>query len=94
MGTLMFMHSRFYWWPLHWLGLVVANNGFMDSFWLSFLVAWLAKVAILKLAGGRVFRRARTMMLGVTMAAMFLIGLFACIATFTGRDVGALFLPG
>jgi len=71
---LMIMRGRFYWWPLHPIGLVVSASGSSDSnrIWFPFLLGWLAKVAIMKFAGGHMLRATRHFFVGFILTEVFL----------------------
>ncbi|GAG03707.1 unnamed protein product, partial [marine sediment metagenome] len=54
MGSLMFMRARFYWWPIHSLGLLCLSSWNMSNrLWFPFFLGWLAKASIMRFAGGR-----------------------------------------
>jgi len=73
-AVLMIMRGRFYWWPLHPIGLVVSASGSSDSnrIWFPFLLGWLAKVAIMKFAGGHMLRATRHFFVGFILTEVFL----------------------
>ena len=55
---LMFMRTRFFWWPLHPAGYTLAVSFAMDYFWFAFFVTWLAKSIILRIGGIHSHRQA------------------------------------
>jgi len=59
MGFMLFMRARFYWWPIHGIGLLTCSSWNAHRLWLPFLLGWLTKVAIMKFAGGKTLRSAR-----------------------------------
>jgi hypothetical protein len=65
MVALTVLHHRFVWWPLHPLGLVVVSSFTMYSVYLGFLLAWLVKVAVLRWAGARSYRRGVPLFIGL-----------------------------
>jgi hypothetical protein len=71
---LMLMRGRFYWWPLHPIGLVVSASGNWDSnqIWFPFLLGWLVKVTIMKFAGGHMLRAARFFFVAFILTEVFL----------------------
>jgi hypothetical protein len=94
MAVLMYLRMRFLWWPLHWIGFVTANNGFMSGFWIPFLLGWLAKTLIMKFGTGRTLRLANTIAFGVLITGVFFVGLLAVLGLFDERfKAGSLFLP-
>jgi len=67
MGVVYFMSSRFYWWPLHPLGILMANTYPMGCFWFSILLGWAIKAAIMKYGGARAYKNARPAFLGMIL---------------------------
>jgi hypothetical protein len=58
-GFVMFMRGRFFWWPIHPVGLLSMSNWHMDRLWMPFFLGWLIKTFLMKFAGGRALRQAR-----------------------------------
>jgi hypothetical protein len=87
-----FMRGRFYWWPIHSLGFLVASSYAAFMLWPSFLLGWLAKVLTLKFAGGNVLRVMRSFFLGVIIAESFAIATSTILGLF-GVKLGFIFLP-
>jgi hypothetical protein len=52
MAFMMFMRARFYWWPIHALGLLTCSSWHAHRLWLPFFLGWLTKVCIMKFSGG------------------------------------------
>jgi hypothetical protein len=67
-GFVMFMRARFYWWPIHPIGLLNIGNWSADRMWLPFFLGWLTKMCLMKLASGRAVRQMRTFFIGFIMA--------------------------
>ncbi len=67
-GVIMFLRARFYWWPIHSIGLLAISNWPADRMWLPFLLGWLTKVGMMKLGGGRAMARARLFFIGLILA--------------------------
>jgi hypothetical protein len=59
MSFMLFMRARFYWWPIHGIGLLTCSSWNAHRLWLPFLLGWLTKVSIMKYTGGRTLRSAR-----------------------------------
>ncbi len=59
MTFVMVMRMRFYWWPVHAIGLLSCASWHADRLWLPFLLGWGAKMSIMKLFGGRALRQGR-----------------------------------
>lgn len=53
--------------PLHPVGYVMANTITMDSFFLTFLMAWAAKVLVQRFGGSKGYRRSLAFFIGVTL---------------------------
>ncbi len=87
MGFLMFMRARFYWWPIHSLGLLCASSWHAHRMWFPFLLGWLTKVSIMKFAGGRMLRRARSFFIGLIVVDMLVSGLSIMVRAATGGAV-------
>jgi len=87
-----FMRARFYWWPLHSLGFLVAASYVTNTLWASFLLGWLVKAATLKFAGGGTLRTLRSFFLGVIIAESFVIAVSTALGLF-GIKLGYIFLP-
>lgn len=58
-------HSRFAWWPLHPIGLAAVSSFTMYTVYLAFLVAWVAKVCLLRWGGFRAYRGATPFFVGL-----------------------------
>ncbi len=87
MAFLMFMRARFYWWPVHPVGLLCFSGWNIQRLWFPFFLGWLAKVGILKLAGGAMLRKARFFFIGLIVTEAFFDGLAALVRTATAGAV-------
>ena len=79
----MFMRARFYWWPIHPIGLLTFSGWHAHRLWLPFLLGWLAKVSIMKLAGGQMLRSARYFFIALIIVETFVSGVSALVSTVT-----------
>ncbi len=88
---LMIMRGRFYWWPLHPIGLIVSASGSSDSnrIWFPFLLGWLTKVAIMKFAGGPMLSATRRFFVAFILTEVFLSGLAVVTTLVSGGAVPA-----
>ena len=68
-----YMRTRFIWWPLHPLGLVMAGNDEMEDLWLPIMLCWLIKWVILRHGGRRVYTKAVYFFLGLALGD-FIVG--------------------
>ena len=66
-AVLMFLRTRFLWWPLHPLGYVTADSWGMFNLWSCIFVAWMIKTIILRYGGLGSYRRAVPFFLGVAL---------------------------
>ncbi len=86
------MRMRFYWWPVHSLGFLMAASYPAHKLWFSFLLGWLAKVVTLKYVGGSMLRVLRSFFLGVIIAESAAIGV-STVLGLLGIKLGYIFLP-
>jgi len=68
------MRARFYWWPLHPVGLLAFASYGLDRMWFSFMLGWLIKVAFLRFGSGRLLRQGRLFFVGFIMTELFFDG--------------------
>jgi len=87
MGFVCFMSSRFYWWPLHPIGILMANTYPMGCFWFSILLGWAIKASIMKYGGGRAYKNARPAFLGMIMGEAVMGGIWALYSVHRGWGV-------
>ncbi len=66
-ALLMFLRTRFLWWPLHPLGYVTADSWGMFNLWSCIFVAWIIKAVLLRYGGLGSYRRAVPFFLGVAL---------------------------
>jgi len=72
---LMFMRTRFLWFPFHPLGYAVAMNWSMSNLWLPALISWATKAIVLKYGGLKLYRRVLPFFLGLILGD-FVVGGF------------------
>ncbi|MCD6416639.1 MAG: hypothetical protein J7M08_08085, partial [Planctomycetes bacterium] len=94
MTLLSFMRARFYWWPVHSLGYITSATYSILTFWFSFLLAWGAKVLVMKIGGGAMLRKARQFFMGMIIGEAIAIGVTTVLGLTVGFKVGYIFLPG
>ncbi len=68
MGILMFVHSRFMWWPLHYIGFPIGEAAPLLQSWFAIFIAWLLKGLILKFGGHNVYKRSVPFFLGMILS--------------------------
>ena len=86
-ATLMAFRTYFVWWPLHPVGYAMANTGTMNTTWLPFFMAWLAKIVILRYGGQRLYRTLMPFFLGLIAGDLLGGGLTTALGAFTGINV-------
>lgn len=82
-GIVMFMRARFYWWPIHPIGSLACNSYAAQRIWVPFLLGWMIKVGIMKLAGGQMLRDARHFFIAFIIADVFIGGLSTAVSAIT-----------
>ncbi len=78
------MRSRFFWWPFHPAGYVLANTGTMYWLWCPFLVAWFFKVIIIRYGGIKGYRTALPFFLGLVLGDYTISSLWALAGSVFG----------
>jgi hypothetical protein len=86
-GAVMALRARFYWWPVHPVGLLAFASFGLDRMWLSFFLGWLVKVSVLKFGSGGMLRAGRRYFVGFIIAEFFLNGAWSLVSLLTGGAV-------
>ena len=81
MGFLSVMRARFYWWPVHPIGLLTCSSWHAHRLWLPFLLGWLTKMGIMKIWGGRRLRDARFFFIALIIVEAFVGGVSTIVRT-------------
>ena len=80
MAILLFLRQRFIWWPLHPLGFPIASTFTIVYYgWLVIFMAWLAKTAVLRYGGIRLYRALTPFFLGLVLGEFFTASLWVFI---------------
>jgi len=66
-------------WPLHPVGLLLANNWFIRIMWPSIFLAWGLRKTIISYGGARVYRLAKPLFLGMVLGEVFSAVLWAVV---------------
>jgi hypothetical protein len=74
-GLLAFCQYRFYWWPLHPVGLAMASLWNVRLIAASVFVAWLCKTLTLRVGGIALYRRLRPFFIGLILGFFVGVGL-------------------
>lgn len=83
------MRAQFFWWPFHPVGYAISGSWSINLVWTPMLIAWAAKLSILRYGGLRLYRRALPFFLGLILGetvagcAWTLIGIAWNIPTYT-----------
>jgi len=65
--VLSLLHHRFTWWPLHPIGLPIAQAGPTEWFWFSIFLGWMFKRIITWVGGAHFFQQVRPLFLGLVL---------------------------
>jgi hypothetical protein len=91
-GLVSFLRLRFTWWPLHPLGMVLANAWATSVIWFSIFLAWLLKTLAMRYGGLRFYRLSLPFFLGMVLGEGFTAIVWVIVGAITGA--GAVrFLP-
>jgi len=72
------LRSRFYWWPVHPVGLLTIRGWPLQALWVSIFIAWLCKALAQKYTRGTMMVKVRYFFLGLIIGDV-LIGMFSTI---------------
>ena len=73
-ALLAFLRSRFYWWPLHPLGLAFQYTSGPRLYSFSIFLVWLSKLILLKVGGISLYQRAKPFFYGICLGYAVGIG--------------------
>jgi hypothetical protein len=74
---LLALRHLFYWWPLHPIGYLCA--GLSGGVWFSVFLGWLIKRSVLKYGGGRLFRTAIPLFVGLLVGHFVIAGIWTIV---------------
>jgi hypothetical protein len=87
---MMVARSRFTWFPLHPIGLVMMVPFAMHAMWLSIFLGWAAKVLITRFGGSDSYRKIMPLFLGLALGDIVMIVFWIAIDAWQGRTGHAL----
>ena len=90
-AVLMFLRTRFLWWPLHPLGYVTADSWGMFNLWSCIFVAWVIKTIILRYGGLGSYRRAVPFFLGVALGDYIVGFIWSILSILTNTPLYSFF---
>ncbi len=68
------MQSRFAWWPLHPLGVMLMSSGYVRLYVLDIFLVWLSKLLVLSFGGISLYRRVKPCCYGLIVGYVFAVG--------------------
>jgi hypothetical protein len=74
------MRMNFLWWPLHPAGYAMGMLFGTDYFWSCLLIAWLAKLAILRWGGHKTHRNMMPFVYGIIIGEYFMGALWSAMS--------------
>jgi hypothetical protein len=83
---LAFLRGRFYWFPLHPIGLAYQSTAGTSIYWFSLFIVWLAKLVILRYGGITAYRKGKPFFFGLGIG-------YVSAVVFSGV-VDVIFFPG
>ena len=83
MALLSFCYHRFYWWPLHPIGYLLAYTSAMRILWFSFFVGWAVNSICLRYGGMDLFKKLRLFFIGMIIGDFLMGGFWATVGFFS-----------
>ncbi len=83
----MFMRARFYWWPVHSIGILALAEYGLDRMWFSFLLGWLIKLGLMKFTTGKLMRQGRFFFVGFIVSECAFYSAWSLLSFLTGGAV-------
>jgi hypothetical protein len=88
----MMARSRFMWFPLHPVGILMCVPFAMFTMWVSIMIGWLFKVIIMRFGGSDSYRKLVPAFLGLALGDMVMVVFWVAIDGWQGRT-GHSLLP-
>jgi hypothetical protein len=83
MVALVLCYHRFYWWPLHPIGYLMAYSSAMRILWFSFFVGWLCNALCMRYGGVVLFKKIRFFFIGLIIGDFLMGGSWALVGLFS-----------
>ena len=84
-GLLMWAQHRWYWWPLHPVGLAIGVGWLTGHIWFCALVTWVQKLTILHCWGSGMFRKLKPLFFGMILGEVCVAGVWGLIYALTSE---------
>ena len=84
---LMFMRTRFFWWPFHPIGFVVSSDWGMRYLWSCMLVSSIVKWSVLKIGGQKTSQQLVMFAIGLMLGDFTVGGIWSLISVVTRRPM-------
>ena len=91
MGTLLYLHRTFLWWPLYPLGFITGGMRASAQMWFPVFLGWLLKRVVLRIGGSNGLSRFRYVALGFILGEFVSVGLWLVIDALTGTTMHRVF---
>ncbi len=91
--AMMLARSRFAWFPLHPIGLLVAQSYPIGQIWFSVFIGWGCKVLVTRFGGTDTYRKTTPLFLGLALGDVAMMLFWVVIDGWQGR-VGHKLMPG
>ena len=83
MLVLVVCYHRFYWWPIHPIGYLMAYSSAMRILWFSFFVGWACNALCMRYGGVGLFKKLRNFFIGLIIGDFFMAGSWAIFGLFS-----------
>ena len=90
MLALVVCYHRFYWWPIHPIGYLMAYSTAMQLLWFSFLVGWLSNSLCMRYGGVALFKKLRLFFIGLIIGDFLMGGVWAMVGLFGDASYSVL----
>lgn len=78
---LMYLRSRFVWWPFNAVGFAIAINSHMWGIWSGFFIAWVIKVIIFRYFGAKTYKDGIPFFIGMIVGSVMMTVIDTLIGT-------------
>jgi hypothetical protein len=83
MVALVLCYHRFYWWPLHPIGYLMAYSSAMRILWFSFFMGWLCNAVCMRYGGVVLYKKIRFFFIGLIIGDFLMGGSWALVGLFS-----------